>query len=249
MIRPNPHQPRVVFPPAELEELADSIRNSGVLQPILVRPSGPPGEYEIVAGERRWRAAQRAGLKVLPVLVRELGDDQAYEIAVVENVQRSDLNALEEARAYSALMGRMRYTQDAVASAVGKSRSHVANALRLMQLPGPVQDMVLEGVLSAGHARAILTAADPMGLAERVVAKGLSVREAEKLAKSGGATRKGSGPKKAAKDPNTAALEADLEDVLGMAVELFDHNGAGEVRIKYANLDQLDEIIRRLGRR
>ena len=218
LIRRNPAQPRLVFQEAELEELTESIRNSGVLQPILVRPAGA-AEFEIVAGERRWRAAQRAGLKTIPVLVRELGDDQAFEIAVVENVQRSDLNAMEEARAYSALMGRMAYTQDAVAGAVGKSRSHVANTLRLLQLPGPVQDMVLEGQLSAGHARAIMTAAEPLALAQVVVSKGLSVREAEALAKRGaGQARKASGPRKASKDPNTAALEADLEDVLGMSV-------------------------------
>jgi ParB family chromosome partitioning protein len=249
LIRRNPSQPRQVFLEPELEELAESIRNSGILQPILVRPAGG-NEFEIVAGERRWRAAQKAGLRTIPVLVRELGDDQAFEIAVVENVQRADLNALEEARAYSALMGRMAYTQDAVSNAVGKSRSHVANTLRLLQLPGPVQDLVLEGKLSAGHARAILTASDPVWLAETVVARGLSVREAESLAKRGPAqSKKGSGPRRAAKDPNTAALEADLEDVLGMPVELIDRDGSGEVRIRYASLDQLDEIIRRLGRR
>src|SRR6185437_5303035 len=182
-----PHQPRQSFPEAELEELAQSIRQSGVLQPILVRPAASaPGEYAIVAGERRWRAAQKAGLRTIPALVRELGDDQAYEIAVIENVQRADLNPLEEAQAYSALMTRMAYTQDQVAGAVGKSRSHVANTMRLTQLPGEVQQMVLDGRLSAGHARAILAAADPLGLARDVVARGLTVRDAEALAKAGG---------------------------------------------------------------
>lgn len=249
LVRRNPHQPRLVFPEAELEELSQSIRQSGVLQPILVRPAaGAPGEYEIVAGERRWRAAQKAGLRSIPALVRELGDDQAFEIAVVENVQRADLNPLEEARAYSSLMGRMAYTQDAVAGAVGKSRSHVANTLRLMQLPGPVQDMVLEGQLSAGHARAILASADPVGLAEQIVARGLSVRDAEALAKAGAAPKKASGPRRAPKDTDTAALEADLEDVLGMSVDIIDRGGSGELRIKYGTLEQLDELCRRLTR-
>jgi ParB family chromosome partitioning protein len=249
LVRRNPGQPRIVFGEAELEELAQSIRQSGVLQPILVRPaSGASGEYEIVAGERRWRAAQKAGLIAIPALVRDLGDDQAFEIAVIENVQRTDLNPLEEARAYSTLMGRMGYTQDAVANAVGKSRSHVANTLRLTQLPGPAQDMVMEGRLSAGHARAILAAADPMALAQQIVARGLSVRDAEALAKAGAAPKKASGPRRAPKDTDTAALEADLEDVLGMSVDITDRGGSGELRIKYQTLEQLDELCRRLTR-
>jgi ParB family chromosome partitioning protein len=249
LVRRNPGQPRQTFPEAELEELAQSIRQSGILQPILVRPApGAPGEFEIVAGERRWRAAQKAGLRAIPALVRELDDDHAYEIAVVENVQRADLNALEEAQAYAALMRRMAYTQDAVASAVGKSRSHVANTLRLMQLPEPVQALVLEGRLSAGHARAILAAADPQGLAEQIVARGLSVRDAEALAKDGGKAKKASGPRRAPKDTDTAALEADLEDVLGMSVDVVDRGGSGELRIKYQTLEQLDELCRRLTR-
>ncbi|MFL5298205.1 MAG: ParB/RepB/Spo0J family partition protein [Phenylobacterium sp.] len=249
LIRRNAQQPRQVFPEAELEELAQSVRQSGVLQPILVRPlAGVAGEYEIVAGERRWRAAQKAGLKTIPALVRNLGDDQAFEIAIVENVQRADLNPLEEARAYASLMARMAYTQDAVAGAVGKSRSHVANTLRLTQLPGPVQEHVLEGRLSAGHARAILAAPDPLALAELIVARGLSVRDAEALAKSGGAPKKGSGPRRPRKDTDTAALEADLEDVLGMSVDITDRGGAGELKIKYATLEQLDDLCRRLTR-
>ena len=249
LVRRNPNQPRQSFPEAELDELAQSIRQSGVLQPILVRSArGVPGEFEIVAGERRWRAAQKAGLHVIPALVRELGDDQAYEIAVVENVQRADLNALEEAQAYSALMQRMAYTQDQVASAVGKSRSHVANTLRLMQLPGEVQTMVLDGAISAGHARAILAAGDPLGLARQIVARGLSVRDAEALAKAGSKPKKASGPRRAPKDTDTAALEADLEDVLGMSVDVVDRGGSGELRIKYQTLEQLDELCRRLTR-
>ena len=250
LVHRNPEQPRVLFPAEELEELTASIREKGVLQPILVRPlHGRPGEYQIVAGERRWRAAQRAGLRAVPVLVRELGDHQAYEIAIIENIQRTDLNALEEARAYSALMARMQYTQEDVAQVVGKSRSHVANTLRLTQLPGSVQDHVLAGRLTAGHARAILASDQPEALAELIVSKGLSVREAEALAK-GGAVRpkKASGPRRAPKDADTHALEADLEEMLGMAVEIVDRGGAGELKIRYATLEQLDELCRRLTR-
>jgi ParB family chromosome partitioning protein len=251
LIRRNPEQPRQYFAEAELAELADSIRASGVLQPILVRPSKTAGEFEIVAGERRWRAAQAVGLKTIPALVRELGDNQTFEIAIIENVQREDLNAMEEARAYAALMGRMLYTQEETAGAVGKSRSHVANTLRLLQLPQAVQEYVAQGKLTAGHARAILSADDPEAVTEAVVSRNLSVRDAEALAKrkGEGGTKKGSGPRRAPKDADTAAVEADLEDVLGMTVELTDRGGSGELKIKYANLDQLDELIRRLGRR
>jgi len=251
LIHGNPGQPRRHFSENEIVELAASIRDKGVLQPILVRPSPrTAGEFEIVAGERRWRAAQRAGLAAMPALVRTLDDDRALEISIVENVQREDLNAMEEAQAYRALMNRFAYTQDKAATAVGKSRSHVANTLRLLQLPDAVQDHVLFGRLTAGHARAIMSAAFPEVLAQTIVDKGLSVREAEALAKPrGDGPKKASGPRRPVKDVNTAALEADLEDVLGMPVELNDRHGAGEVTIKYANLDQLDEIIRRLGRR
>jgi ParB family chromosome partitioning protein len=250
LVHRNPEQPRVMFPAEELEELAASIREKGVLQPILVRPlDGRPGEYQIVAGERRWRAAQKAGLRTVPVLARDLGDHQAFEIAIIENIQRTDLNALEEARAYSALMARMQYTQEDVAQVVGKSRSHVANTLRLTQLPGPVQDHVLAGRLTAGHARAILAADEPEALAELIVSKGLSVRQAEALAKGGGPRpKKASGPRRAPKDADTHALESDLEDALGMAVEIADRGGAGELKIRYATLEQLDEICRRLTR-
>jgi ParB family transcriptional regulator, chromosome partitioning protein len=251
LIHRNPEQPRQYFAEAELAELQASIRTSGVLQPILVRPSrNRTGEFEIVAGERRWRAAQGAGLKTIPALVRELGDNQTFEIAIIENVQREDLNAMEEARAYAALMGRMLYTQEETAGAVGKSRSHVANTLRLLQLPPGVQEYVAQGKLTAGHARAILSADDPEAVAEAVVSRSLSVRDTEALAKrKGEGTKKGSGPRRAPKDADTAAVEADLEDALGMSVELTDRGGSGELKIKYANLDQLDELIRRLGRR
>ncbi|MGZ6019877.1 MAG: ParB/RepB/Spo0J family partition protein [Phenylobacterium sp.] len=252
LVHRNPEQPRRHFPDEEIAELEASIRDKGVLQPILVRPSPKTqGEFEIVAGERRWRAAQKAGLKAIPALVRVLDDDKAFEIAIVENVQREDLNAMEEAQAYQTLMRRMAYTQDKAAAAVGKSRSHVANTLRLLQLPDSVQDHVLYGRLTAGHARAILSAAFPEALAQTIVEKGLSVRDAEALAKrkDGGAAKKAYGPRRAGKNTDTAALEVDLEEALGMSVDIVDRGGAGEVRIKYATLEQLDELCRRLTRR
>lgn len=255
----NPEQPRKTFTEEQLQELSDSIREKGVLQPILVRPSPQrSGEYEIVAGERRWRAAQRAGLSTIPVVVRDLDDLQVLEIGIVENVQRADLNAIEEALGYRALIERFGRTQEVVAQAVGKSRSHVANMLRLLNLPTEVQDHVLHGRLSAGHARAIAAAEDPVGLAERIVASGLSVREAEALARKTaepkpGPSKGASGRRSAAsgsgpKDPDTLALENDLADVLGLDVEIFDAGGVGELRIQYASLEQLDDLCRRLTR-
>jgi ParB family transcriptional regulator, chromosome partitioning protein len=250
LIHRNPNQPRQHFSEAEIAELEESIRTSGVLQPILVRPSPErAGEFEIVAGERRWRAAQRVGIAVIPALVRELGDDRAYEIAIVENVQREDLNAMEEARAYENLMGRMGYTQEAASKAVGKSRSHLANTLRLLQLPSAVQDHVLHGRLSAGHARAILACDEQEAVAEQVLVRNLSVRDTEALVRVKAAgPKKASGPRRPAKDADTTALETDLEDALGMSVDIADRGGAGEVRIRYASLEQLDEICRRLTR-
>jgi ParB family chromosome partitioning protein len=251
LVHRNPDQPRRNFPAEEIAELEASIRDKGVLQPILVRPSPKnAGEFEIVAGERRWRAAQQAGLRAIPALVRVLDDDKAFEIAIVENVQREDLNAMEEAQAYASLMRRMAYTQDRAATAVGKSRSHVANTLRLLQLPETVQDHVLFGRLTAGHARAIMSAAYPEVLAQTIVDKGLSVRDAEALAKGkGGAPKKASGPRRAPKDTDTTALEADIEESLGMSVDILDRGGAGELKIRYATLEQLDELCRRLTRR
>jgi ParB family chromosome partitioning protein len=252
LIHANPAQPRRNFAQAEIDELADSIREKGILQPILVRPSPRNrGEFEIVAGERRWRAAQKAGVAAAPALVRELDDLQVLEIAIVENVQREDLNALEEALAYKALIDRFGRTQDAVATSVGKSRSHVANTLRLLQLPPAVQDHVMAGRISPGHARAIATAADPVGLAERIVAAGMSVREAETLArqeagKPSGKPGKAGGGRSSGKDADTAALEHDLSEALGVEVEIADKDGVGELKIRYATLEQLDEICRRL---
>jgi ParB family chromosome partitioning protein len=250
LIHPNPGQPRQHFSEEELAGLVESILTSGVLQPILVRPSPrTSGAFEIVAGERRWRAAQRAGKSAIPALVRQLDDNRAYEIAIVENVQREDLNAMEEARAYDTLLSRMGYTQEQAAKTIGKSRSHIANTLRLLQLPEVVQEHVLHGRLSAGHARAILASDDQERLAEQVVARQLSVRDTEALVRAKAAgPKKASGPRKAAKDADTAALESDLEDTLGMSVAIADNGGAGEVRIRYASLEQLDELCRRLTR-
>ncbi|MDP3746028.1 MAG: ParB/RepB/Spo0J family partition protein [Phenylobacterium sp.] len=245
LIRANPDQPRTQFAPAEIDELAESIRGKGVLQPILVRPDpGAAGGFQIVAGERRWRASQKAGLRVMPALIRELDDRQVLEIAVIENVQRANLNPMEEAAAYQQLVDRFGHTQDEVAQSVGKSRSHVANTLRLMNLPVSVRDLVLEGKLSAGHARAILTAEDPARLAHEIVARGLSVREAEALVRK--PTAAGKPKSRPSKDTDTLALESDLSDVLGLDVEVVDRGGVGELRIRYATLEQLDELCRRL---
>jgi len=250
LIHRNPEQPRQTFDEAELAELEASVRDKGVLQPILVRPSRREGQFEIVAGERRWRAAQRAGLTAIPALVRTLGDLEAFEIAIIENIQRADLNPIEEARAYSALMGGLQITQEEGARRLGKSRSHVANTLRLMQLPASVQEHLVAKRLTAGHARALLTADNAEQLADRIVAQGLSVRETEALTRDkGDAPKKASGPRKPAKDADTASLEVDLEDALGMSVDITDRGGAGAVTIKYASLEQLDEICRRLMRR
>jgi ParB family chromosome partitioning protein len=248
LLRRNPEQPRKVFAEADLDELAASIREKGIIQPLLVRPTGVGGEYEIVAGERRWRAAQRAGLRDVPVVVRALADAEVLEIAIIENVQRVDLNPIEEALGYRALMERFGRTQDGVAEAVGKSRPHVANALRLLNLPEAVQGYVLQGQLSAGHARAIASASDPMVLARRVIDGALTVRETEALARQS-ASAEGKKPRAAsAKDADTLALESDLAESLGLHVEILDKGGAGEVRVKYASLEQLDELCRRLGR-
>ena len=250
LIGRNPDQPRRDFAEAELEELASSIRERGVLQPILVRPApGQPGRYQIVAGERRWRAAQRAGLRDMPVVIRELDDLKTLEIAIIENVQRVDLNAIEEAFGYRDLMERFGRTQESIAQIVGKSRSHVANAVRLLGLPETVQADLRAGRLTAGHARALAAAPDPAALAEQVLAQGLNVREAEALARRAQApARPTSAPTAQAKDADTRALESDLGEALGLAVEIIDRNGAGEMRVRYGSLEQLDDLCRRLTR-
>jgi len=252
-LRPNPDQPRKIFDREDLEELAASIRDKGVLQPILVRTQpGEDGAWQIIAGERRWRAAQLARLTEAPIIIKEMDDVAVFEVAIIENVQRTDLNPLEEADAYRLLMERFGRTQDAVAGVVGKSRSHVANTLRLLQLPEEVLHHVRTGKLSAGHARALITAPDPAALADQVVAEGLNVRQAEALAR-----RAAEGPK--ARKPgasstggegsaDVAALEQDLADALGLKVELADRGGKGALTIRYGTLEQLDDLCRRLMR-
>ena len=247
LIKPNPDQPRRRFVDADMDELVASIQEKGVLQPILVRPdpAGGPG-FEIVAGERRWRAAQRAGLLSLPTVIRELTDQQVLEIGIVENVQRADLSPLEEAMGYRALMERFGRTQEAIAQTVGKSRSHVANTMRLLSLPEVVQTHLAEGRLTAGHARAIAAAPDPAALAQDVVARGLSVRQAEALARRGppSAAKPATAPSR--KDADTQDLEENLADVLGIKVEVLDRAGRGELRLHYETLEQLDDLCRRL---
>lgn len=253
LLRRNPQQPRIHFGEEELEELAASIRERGVLQPILVRPApGAPGEWQIVAGERRWRAAQRAGLHQLPAVVRELSDAEVLEIGIVENVQRADLDPLEEGRGYHDLMERFGHTQEEVARIVGKSRSHVANAVRLLSLPMNIQSYILKGRLTAGHARAIMGAPDADKLADQIVAKGLSVRQAEVLGRQAASRPKPASraaPRPAAasvKDADITAIEEDAGRALGLKVDIDDRGGVGEVRIAYRNLEQLDEVLRRL---
>ena len=252
LLEPNPDQPRKTFNEADLAELTESIAEKGLLQPLLVRPlPGNTERYQIVAGERRWRAAQRARLHEAPCVVRELTDRETLEIGIVENVQRADLNAVEEARALRQLVETFGHTQEDVAKAVGKSRSHVANMLRLLVLPKGVLSRLEAGDISAGHARAIATSPDPDALCEKIIAEGLSVRAAEALARSAGdkptASTKGGKPE-AGKDADTRALESDLSHRLGLDVAIAHKPGGekGAVTIKYASLDQLDEICRRL---
>ena len=245
----NPNQPRRLFDETEIDELAASIREKGVLQPLLVRPApGDPGQFQIVAGERRWRAAQKAGLHTVPVIIRDMDDLEVLEVGIIENVQRSDLNAVEEARAYKVLMERFGRTQDALAQAVGKSRSHIANMMRLLALPESVQDHVLQGRLSVGHARALVTAQNPEALADEIIANGLSVRQAEALVRDEQlGTGKIAAPRLKSKgDADTMSLEQDLQEALGLRVKLDDKGGKGELRLSYATLEQLDEVCRRL---
>ena len=247
-IVPNPSQPRRNFDETALDELAQSLKERGIVQPIVVRPSATPERFEIVAGERRWRAAQRAGLETLPALVRVLDDQQVLEIAIIENIQREGLNPIEEARGFRQLIDRFGHTQEMVATALGKSRSHIANLLRLLSLPDSVQDQVMSGILSAGHARALVTAENPRALAEKIITEGLSVRQAEALSRN--ATRRpdaGKGPGRPEKDADTRALEGDLSANLGMAVEIrHASDGSGELKIRYASLDELDSLCQLL---
>jgi ParB family chromosome partitioning protein len=246
-IRPNPANPRRAFPEAELEELAGSIRERGIVQPVLVRPVAEG--YEIIAGERRWRAAARARLHEIPVIVREATDGEALELAIIENVQRADLNPLEEARGYQQLIEEFRYSQDDLGGLIGKSRSHVANTLRLLKLPEAVQAYLRDGQLTAVHARAALASGDPAEFARQMVERGLSVRQAEALAATAGshALRPRSRQRTASPKPaDTVALERRLEAHLGLKVAIDDRDGSGELRIRYTNLEQLDELCRLL---
>jgi ParB family chromosome partitioning protein len=251
-IEPNPDQPRRAFSPEALEELAASLRTRGVIQPLIVRPHPEKTDrFQIVAGERRWRAAQLAQLHELPVIIRPLSDTEVLEVAIIENIQRADLNAMEEASAYRQLMDRFGHTQEKLAEALSKSRSHIANLLRLLTLPPEVQDWVRQGKLTAGHARALITAEDSVALARIVLARGLSVRDTEALArkstgKQGGGTGKTS-RKPQAKDADTRAIEQDLSAHLGMRVEI-DHAGldGGRLTVTYRSLEQLDDLCQML---
>ena len=258
LVRPGKYQPRRRFDEEAIRNLVESVRERGVLQPLLVRKDedAPPGNqtYEIIAGERRWRAAQLAGLHEVPVLVRSLTDREALEIALIENIQRQDLTPLEEAEGYQRLMDEFEHTQEDLARSVGKSRSHVANMLRLLGLPDAVKGMVQDGSLTMGHARALLTAPDPAELAKEVVKRGLSVRQTEQLVRQAqqqaGAGETAGGKAVAHKSPDTLALEQELAQALGLKVALSSDGAAGSLTIHYKNLDQLDTVLARiLGRR
>ena len=245
-LRPGRLQPRTVFNEAEIDSLADSIRQHGLVQPLVARPI--PGEepmLEIIAGERRWRAAQKARLHEVPVLVRELDDRQVLEIALIENLQRSDLGALEEAVAYQRLGSEFGLNQVQIASAVGRSRAHVANTVRLLALPAEVRDLVRNGALSAGHARSLVGAADAPRLAAQIVARGLNVRQAEALVAAQARPPRGA-TERAGHDPDTAALERSLTEHLGLRVSVRHQGKGGEVVIRYRDLDQLDGLVRLL---
>lgn len=243
-LSPHPGQPRRRFDEAALDELATSIAARGLIQPIVVRPHGK--DYQIVAGERRWRAAQRARLHEVPVIVRDFDDAETLEIALVENIQRQDLNAIEEAEAYSRLIGDYGHTQDALAKLVHKSRSHVANLLRLLELPAPIQARLADGALTMGHARALIGARDAEALAEQVIARGLSVRETEKLARNAKPAVRRVAQRASGQDPDIAALEHQLGDLLGLNVRISHGLKGGTLTLSYSTLDQLDMVCQRL---
>lgn len=252
-ISPNPDQPRRQFTKDALQELANSIAEKGVIQPLIVRPRDGD-RYEIVAGERRWRAAQMAQLHEVPVIIRDFSDTEVLEVAIIENIQRADLNPVEEAMGYRQLMDRFGHTQEKLATALGKSRSHIANLLRLLNLPEPVLNMLRGGELSAGHARALVTHEDPLGLAQRVVDQGLSVRDTEKAAKAANSPQKPEAQPNAflaepvGKDADTRALEGDLSAHLGLKVSVEHKAGTegGKLVLHYASLEHLDDLCRRL---
>ena len=237
-LKPNPRNPRRNFSDAELDELTASIKERGIIQPIVVRPAqGAPDMFEIIAGERRWRAAQRAGLHDVPVVLLEVSDREALELAIIENVQRADLNALEEANGYQALADEFKYSQDDIAKIVGKSRAHVTNTLRLLKLSDLVQQYVRSGKLTAGHARMLVGQPNAEEIAKEIVTRGLNVRQVEAMARKSG------------KDADTVALEKRLSDALGLQVSVDHRGGWGILQIHYRDVDQLDEVLRRLERK
>jgi ParB family transcriptional regulator, chromosome partitioning protein len=254
-LRPNPRNPRRAFPNAELDELVASLRERGIIQPIVARPvPGVADVYEIIAGERRWRAAQRAGLHEVPVVIIEASDAEALQLAIIENVQRADLNPLEEAEGYRALIEEFGNSQDEIAKIVGKSRSHVANTLRLLKLPETIKAYIHSGKLFAGHARMLIGQPDAERLAEEIVARGLNVREVENLARA--ASERGGKPRSAraalrgaGKNANLVALEKRISDALGLAISIKEAKRGGVLSIRYRNLDQLDDVLRRLEKR
>ena len=246
-IIPNRANPRRTFNAEQLEELTNSIREKGVMSPLLVRPTDDPNVFEIIAGERRWRASQKAGLHDVPVIVREVNDKEALELAIIETVQRADLNPLEEAMGYGQLIEQFDYTQQDLAQVIGKSRSHVANTLRLLKLPDDVREMVAGGSLTAGHARTLITVDDPTALARQIVDRGLSVREAEALSQQRDvAPKRKTDAEPAARDADTLALERRLADALGLTVALAHSERGGRLEIRYKTLEQLDDICFRL---
>lgn len=245
LLHASPNNPRKSFGEEELRDLAQSIKEKGLLQPIVVRPRND-GEYEIVAGERRWRASQLANIHEVPVLIRELSDGEALEIALIENIQRTDLNPLEEARAYGLLLNQFNYTQQQLADSVGKSRSHISNTLRLLNLPDSVRLQIESGQLTAGHARALVATDSAEKLADQIIKLGLSVRETESLARDASGQRSAKKPT-AEKDPDTRALEKTLTEVLGLKVDIsHTGNSGGTIRIQYKSLEQLEDVCQRL---
>jgi ParB family transcriptional regulator, chromosome partitioning protein len=245
LLHPNPHNPRKHFAEEDLESLAKSLKDKGLLQPLVVRPRAD-GSFEIVAGERRWRASQRAGIHELPVLIRELDDRETLEIALIENIQRSDLNALEEARAYRQLMDQYSYTQQQLADSIGKSRSHIANTMRLLSLPEAIQIQIENGKLTAGHARSLVATEYPAEMADQIIKLGLTVREAEELARKN-AVAPETKSYTSEKDADTRALEKTLTEALGLSTSIkHKSSGGGSVLINYKSLDQLDDVIRKL---
>ena len=252
-LKPNPFQPRHRFDPEDIEQLVQSVREKGVLQPLLVRRMPGHEEYfEIIAGERRWRAAQQAQLHQLPVVIKDFNDAEALEIALIENIQRADLTPLEEAEGYQRLMDEFEHTQEALARVIGKSRSHIANTLRLLNLPDAVKELVDTGELTAGHARALLGARNPARMAKKVVKKDLNVRQVEKLVQQETGEDQSSGEKSSqvvepAKAADTVALEGDISAAIGLKVDIkHDRSGGGNLKIRYQTLEQLEDICRRL---